>query len=123
MAYKVFNFVILNYNQDFIIYYILLFYLIYIITNYTYTYLQLLTNFEIIWIIFYILCILISFLYDNIMLIGIIFFLLIFSAIDLSIGFILVTLQFYLYNNIIFKNNIYNSKYKIKKYYNWYNIS
>lgn len=113
---------ILGYNQDFIIYYVLLFYLIYITINHTYTYLQLLTNFEFIWIIFYILCILISFLYDNIMLIGIIFFLLIFSAIELSIGFILITIQFYLYNNILFKHSINNSIYKIKKYYNWYNI-
>ena len=56
------------------------------------------------------------------MLIGIIFFLLIFSAIELSIGFILITLQFYLYNNIIFKHTINNSIYKIKKYYNWYNV-
>ena len=112
----------LGYNQDFIIYYALIFYLIYIIINHTYTYLQLITNLEIIWIIFYILCILISFLYDNIMLISIIFFLLIFSAVELSISFILITLQFYLYNNILFKYNINNSFYKIKKYYNWYAV-
>ena len=112
-----------NIANEFIFFYIIIFYITYLMITKVYTYLQLLINFEFIWIILYILCIIVSFFYDDITLLGFCFFLLIFSAIELSIGFILLTIQQYLYKNIIFRSQRYKSLLKVKYYYAWYNLN
>lgn len=64
---------------------------------------------EFFWITLYIIALLMAFLLDDVMLMSLIFFFLIFSAVDLSIGLLLIIIQKKLFKNI---NITHNSNYK-----------
>ncbi len=81
------------------------------------TYLHILLGFEFGWIVLYSLSVMISVQYDLISLLALTFFVLIFSAIELSSGFILLTYTYKLYTNIQTNvNNYAKNSYSTTKY-------
>lgn len=89
-----------------IFFFLLLFFSIFINTN---TSLHLLLSAELLWISLYGLLLFVGIIYDNLNLLSLTFFFLIFSAIEFGIGLVLLMLQHIFFRSLSLITNDYNS--------------